>query len=89
MRVGSRCTVALPVRVYPISAETGSSVGAVGITVGKRLSKDVFVTYSTDPTTSRQNVLQVEWRILGNVTLLLTQTTNKGYAVDTRWERRF
>ena len=43
----------------------------------------------TDPTASRQNVLQVEWQVAGNVTLLLTQTTNKGYAVDARWERRF
>jgi hypothetical protein len=76
-------------RINPIAAETGQSVGGVGFTVGKRLSKDVFVTYSTDPTASRQNVLQVEWRVGRNVTLLLTQTTNKGYAVDTRWERRF
>jgi hypothetical protein len=76
-------------RINPIAAETGQSVGGVGFTVGKRLSKDVFVTYSTDPTASRQNVLQVEWRLGRNVTLLLTQTTNKGYAVDTRWERRF
>jgi translocation and assembly module TamB len=76
-------------RINPIAAETGQSVGGVGVTVGKRLSKDVFVTYSTDPTASRQNVLQVEWRVAANVTLLLTQTTNKGYAVDARWERRF
>jgi hypothetical protein len=76
-------------RINPIAAETGQSVGGVGVTVGKRLSKDVFVTYSTDPTASRQNVLQVEWRVANNVTLLLTQTTNKGYAVDARWERRF
>ena len=76
-------------RINPIAAETGQSVGGVGVTVGKRLSKDVFVTYSTDPTASRQNVLQVEWRVASNVTLLLTQTTNKGYAVDARWERRF
>lgn len=76
-------------RINPIAAETGQSVGGVGVTVGKRLSKDVFVTYSTDPTASRQNVLQVEWRISGRVTLLLTQTTNKGYAVDARWEKRF
>jgi autotransporter translocation and assembly factor TamB len=76
-------------RINPIAAETGQSVGGVGVTVGKRLSKDVFVTYSTDPTASRQNVLQVEWRLAANVTLLLTQTTNKGYAVDARWEKRF
>ncbi|HZF08563.1 MAG TPA: translocation/assembly module TamB domain-containing protein [Thermoanaerobaculia bacterium] len=76
-------------RINPIAAETGQSVGGVGVTVGKRLSKDVFVTYSTDPTASRQNVLQVEWQVASNVTLLLTQTTNKGYAVDARWERRF
>ncbi|HEV7518641.1 MAG TPA: translocation/assembly module TamB domain-containing protein, partial [Thermoanaerobaculia bacterium] len=76
-------------RINPIAAEAGQSVGGVGVTVGKRLSKDVFVTYSTDPTASRQNVLQVEWRVAGNVTLLLTQTTNKGYAVDARWEKRF
>ncbi|HTQ78640.1 MAG TPA: translocation/assembly module TamB domain-containing protein, partial [Thermoanaerobaculia bacterium] len=80
------------VRINPIAVETGQSVGGVGFTVGKRLSRDVFVTYSTDPTVSRQNVLQVEWRIAGNVTLLLTQTSgsvDKSYAVDARWEKRF
>src|SRR5262249_3501884 len=75
-------------RINPIAAETGQSVGGVGVTVGKRLSKDVFVTYSTDPTASRQNVLQVEWQVAGNVTILLTYTTNKGWALDARWERR-
>ena len=60
-------------RINPVATETGQSVSGVGITVGKRLSKDVFVTYSTDPTTNRQYIVQVEWQLRKNVTLLLTQ----------------
>lgn len=75
-------------RINPISGETGETLGGVGVTVGKRLSRDVFVTYSTNPSSTLRNVLQVEWRVAENLTLVLTQSTD-GYAVDAQWERRF
>jgi len=75
-------------RIDPI-VEAGQPVSGIGVTVGKRLSKDVFVTYSTEPSTNRQYIVQVEWRVRKNVTLVLTQAGDGSYAIDTQWQRRF
>ena len=62
---------------------------SVHVTVGKRVSKDIFVTYSTLPTTSQQYIVQVEWQLRKNVTLVLTQVGDGTYAIDAQWQRRF
>ena len=75
-------------RIDPV-VEAGQPVSGVGITVGKRLSKDVFVTYSTVPATNQQYIVQVEWRVRNNLTLVLTQVGDGTYAIDAQWQRRF
>jgi translocation and assembly module TamB len=76
-------------RINPVANQAGQSVSGVGITVGKRLSKDVFVTYSSDPTATPPEVLQIQWKVSPKFTLLLTQTGGRSYAVDGQWEKRF
>jgi hypothetical protein len=76
-------------RIDPLTSAVGQPVSGVGFTVGKRLSKDIFVTYSYDPTNNRQSVVQVEWQLRKNVTLVLTQVGDGTYTVDAQWERRF
>ena len=78
-------------RIDPVvgAGQTAGGVGGVGVTVGKRLSKDVFVTYATEPGTNLQYIVQVEWRLRKNLTLVLTQVGNGTYAVDAQWQRRF
>jgi len=75
-------------RIDPI-VEAGQPVSGIGVTVGKRLSKDVFVTYSTEPNTNRQYIVQIEWQVRKNVTMVLTQAGDGSYAVDAQWQRRF
>jgi hypothetical protein len=75
-------------RIDPLTS-AGQPVSGVGVTVGKRLSKDLFVTYSYDPTNNRQSIVQVEWQLKKNVTLVLTQVGDGTYTVDAQWERRF
>ncbi|HEY0553547.1 MAG TPA: translocation/assembly module TamB domain-containing protein, partial [Thermoanaerobaculia bacterium] len=75
-------------RIDPV-AIAGQPASGFGVTVGKRLSKDVFVTYSTLPTTSQQYIVQVEWQLRKNITLLLTRVGDGSYAVDAQWQRRF
>ncbi len=76
-------------RINPVANQAGQSVSGVGITVGKRLSKDIFVTYSSDPTATPPEVLQIQWKVSPKFTLLLTQTGSRSYAVDGQWEKRF
>lgn len=76
-------------RIDPVIADAGQPVSGVGVTVGKRLSRDVFVTYSSDPASNRQYIVQIEWQVRRNVTLLLTQAGDGTYAVDAQFQRRF
>jgi translocation and assembly module TamB len=75
-------------RIDPV-AVAGQPTSGIGVTVGKRLSKDVFVTYSTLPTTSQQYIVQVEWQARKNVVLVLTRVGDGSYAIDAQWQRRF
>jgi len=75
------------VRVQPLTA--GDTVSAARVTVGKRLSRKVYVTYSYDPSSTAQQILQVEWRLSDRLVLVMTQNGNESYSVDTRWESRF
>lgn len=76
-------------RIDPVIADAGQPVSGVGVTVGKRLSRDVFVTYSSDPASNRQYIVQIEWQVRRNVTLLLTQAGDGTYAIDAQFQRRF
>jgi translocation and assembly module TamB len=74
-------------RVEPLSG-SGESVSSARLTVGKRLSSSVYVTYSYDPSSTGGQRLQVEWQAAEGFLVLLTQEQDS-YAVDMLWERRF
>jgi TamB, inner membrane protein subunit of TAM complex/AsmA family len=76
-------------RISPVEGESSSSVSGVGITVGKRISRDLFVTYTSRPTAIEGDLLQAEWQVANNILLVLTAQENNTYAVDIQWERRF
>ncbi|HEX6201772.1 MAG TPA: translocation/assembly module TamB domain-containing protein, partial [Thermoanaerobaculia bacterium] len=75
-------------RVAPVAA-TGPEQSSLAFTVGKQISRDLFVTYSRDPSTSDRGVLQVEWEVEENVIVVLTQRGDGSYAIDVQVERRF
>ena len=74
-------------KVDPLA--TGDTISAARVTIGKRLSSRVYLTYSVDPSSTAQQVLQVEWKVSDDLTLVLTQNGDESYAVDARWEKRF
>ncbi|HSL83825.1 MAG TPA: translocation/assembly module TamB domain-containing protein, partial [Thermoanaerobaculia bacterium] len=76
-------------RIAPVGREAGGAIGGVGVTVGKRISKDVFVTYTEQPAAPEGSILQVEWQIDQNLTLVFTGTGDDTYRVDARWDKRF
>ncbi len=75
------------VRVEPLTS--GDTVSTARVTVGKRISRRLALTYSVDPSSTAQQILQVEWRVSDKLVLVLTQNGNESYSVDTRWESRF
>ncbi|MEO8196695.1 MAG: translocation/assembly module TamB domain-containing protein [Thermoanaerobaculia bacterium] len=74
-------------KVDPLAS--GDTISAARVTIGKRLSSRVYLTYSVDPSSTAQQVLQVEWKVSDDLTLVLTQNGDESYAVDARWEKRF
>jgi translocation and assembly module TamB len=74
-------------RVEPLS-RSGESVSSARVTVGKRLSSSVYLTYSYDPSSTGGQRFQVEWQVAEGLLVLLTQEQDS-YAVDMLWERRF
>jgi translocation and assembly module TamB len=67
----------------------GDAVSSVRLTLGKRLGKNVYATYSVDPSGTLDQYLTLEWRVSPTVSLVLTQTGDGGYSVDARWEKAF
>lgn len=76
-------------RITPAESETGNALSGVGVTVGKRLSRDVVVTFTELSGGTEGSLLQVEWQVDENLTLVFSATDQNGYRVDARWSRRF
>ncbi len=74
-------------RIDPLAGGSGS-ISNVQLTVGKRLSKKLFVTYTTTPSASETTVLQAEWQVGQNVVVLFTSNGSDRYSVDVQWEKR-
>ena len=68
--------------------QAGVPTSGVVITAGKRLSKNIFITYVSNPSSPRLDVRQIEWQVAKNLTVLLTQS-GSSYAVDVQRETRF
>lgn len=75
-------------RIDPLTG-SGDNLSKARVTVGKRLSKDVFVTFSDDPTSTEDQRLQVEWQVTPGLVLVLTQNGDDSYSADARWETGF
>ncbi|MFQ5526053.1 MAG: translocation/assembly module TamB domain-containing protein [Thermoanaerobaculia bacterium] len=75
-------------RIDPLTSSTGS-LSSARITVGKQLSRDLFVTYSYDPAETEEQIFELEWSVSRSVILVLTQNGDGTYAVDAKWEKAF
>ena len=76
------------VRLEPLTTSSGD-LSSARVTVGKQVSRDVFLTYSYDPSTTEEQIIQVEWVFMEGTTLVLTQDGDGSYSADIRWERSF
>ncbi len=75
-------------RIDPLTGSRGD-LSSARITVGERISRDLTATYSYDPASSDQQVLQLEWQVSRGLTLVATQNGDGSYAIDVRAEKSF
>ena len=75
-------------RIVPLTSSTGD-LSSARVTFGKQLSRDLFATYSYDPSETAEQILELEWRVSGSLVLVVTQNGDGTYAVDAKWEKAF
>ncbi|MEM8993732.1 MAG: translocation/assembly module TamB domain-containing protein [Acidobacteriota bacterium] len=75
-------------RIDPLTG-ADDNLSKARLTVGKRLSKDVFVTYSVDPSSTDNQRIRVEWQVADGLILVLTQNGDDSFSADARWETSF
>lgn len=75
-------------RIDPLTGSTGD-LSSARITVGKRLSRDLFATYSYDPAETEEQIFELEWSVSRSLLLVVTQNGDGTYAVDAKWEKAF
>jgi len=75
-------------RIDPLTG-SGDDLSTARVTVGKRVSKDLFITYSVDPSSTEEQRLRVEWQVSDGFLVVLTQNGDNTYSADARWERSF
>lgn len=74
-------------RIAP--GKPGEIASGIGLTVEKRLSREVTVIYSQDPASTEREIVQVAWEVVEGVTLILSREGDGSFALDTRYERSF
>ncbi len=72
-------------RLDPLAS--GDSLSSARVTLGKRLSRQVMVTYSVDPSSSEGSLIELEWQVSDRVVLVLRQNTDGTYTAEARLER--
>ncbi len=75
-------------RISPLTG-SGDNLSKTRLTVGKRVSKDFFVTYSLDPSSTEEPRWQIEWQASPGLVLVLIQNGDNTYSADARWESSF
>jgi len=74
-------------RIAP--GKSGEIASGIGLTVEKRLSREVTVIYSQDPTSTEREIVEVAWEVVEGITLILSRQGDGSFALDTRYERSF
>ena len=76
------------VQISPLTGGT-SQLSAARVTVGKRISRDVYITYSHDPSESDEEIVELTWQIYPSIAVVITATDRDSYSMDLRWNKSF
>jgi translocation and assembly module TamB len=65
-----------------------SSVDTSRLTIGKTISKDLVVVYSTNLSTSRQEILYLQYQLSPTISLIAMRNQEGRYSLDLRLRSR-
>ncbi len=75
-------------QIDPLLTGRGSNPTA-RITIGRRVTRDLSVTYSTDLSTGREQIFLLEYRIRRNISLIGIRNEDGSYGFEFRLRRQF
>ncbi|MCL4523555.1 MAG: translocation/assembly module TamB domain-containing protein [Acidobacteria bacterium] len=77
-------------RVDPFLAGTGSQQNASArVTIEQQVARDLTITYITDVTSTQQQVIQVEYNVNKNVSIIALRDQNGTFGLDVKFKKRF
>jgi translocation and assembly module TamB len=77
-------------KVDPFLAGTGTEQNASArITVEQQLTRDLTITYITNVTSTQQQVIQVEYAVNREVSLIFLRDQNGTFGLDVKFKKRF
>jgi translocation and assembly module TamB len=90
-RVGSKFNLlgldrALRIDPYSVGAQNSTTAR---ITLSKQLTKDLSVTYSSELSTNKQQIIQIEYFVTKNLSVLASKDEDDVRALDLRIRKRF
>ncbi len=75
-------------QIDPLIAGRGSNPTA-RITLGRRITKNLSLTYSTNITTGQEQIVVVEYQVNRNVSIIGTREQDGTYGFDVRFRKKF
>jgi hypothetical protein len=75
-------------RIDPYTIGASSSVTA-RLTVGKKISKRVFMLYSTNLTAQREDIVRLEWELTNDISIVGTRDEEGRVSLDVKIHKRF
>lgn len=77
-------------RVDPFLAGTGSEQNASArITVEQQVARDLVITYITNVTSTEQQVIQVEYSVTRDISIIALRDQNGTFGLDIKFKKRF
>ncbi len=75
-------------RIDPFMMESSTEMAA-RLTVGKKVSKNFFILYSTNLTTQREEIIKMEWELTDDISLIGTRDEEGRISFDFKIRKRF
>lgn len=75
-------------QIDPLLAGRGSDPTAK-ITIGRRITKNLSLTYSTNITTGQEQIVVIEYQVNRNISVIGTRDQDGSYGFDIRFRKRF
>jgi translocation and assembly module TamB len=77
-------------RVDPFLAGTGTEQNAAArVTIEQQVTRDLVITYITNVTSTQQQVIQVEYNVSRNVSIVALRDQNGTFGLDVKFKKRF